>query len=85
MRKFLALLFTVSFLLCGCTKTENEAERQNRFAVEYSQGSMLSSISIMIIRDTETGEAYLFVKAGYGGGLTALEEQEEIDGEKVVP
>lgn len=42
-----------------------------RFGIQYGEGSMLST-QIQIIVDTKTGINYLFVKDGYGAGLTPL-------------
>lgn len=74
MKRILIVLVVVALFSCGCGKKETE-ETQQRFAIEYNQTfDVLRSISI--IRDTETWKAYLFVKSGYGGGLTILEEGE---------
>lgn len=74
MKRILIVLLLVTLLLCGCGKKEAE-ETQRRFTIEYKQ--LVGAFgSISIIRDTETGKAYLFVKSGYGGGLTILEEGE---------
>ncbi|MBO7668574.1 MAG: xylan 1,4-beta-xylosidase [Firmicutes bacterium] len=45
----------------------------DRFVVEYSESTAVIN-SITVIRDTETGAAYLFVHSGYAGGLTRLVE-----------
>ena len=77
MKRILIVLVIVAFLLCGCGKkgTEETEETQQRFAIEYQQSwGALGDISI--IRDTETGNAYLFARSGYAGGLTILEEGE---------
>lgn len=74
MKRILIVLVIVTLLLCGCGKKETE-ETQQRFAIDYEQafGAMAK---LSIIRDTETGKAYLFVHSGYAGGLTILEECE---------
>ena len=72
MKRMLIVLLIVALLLCGCDKKETE-EMEERFAIEYKQTNGLEG-GFIIIRDTETGKAYLFVKSGYGGGLTLLEE-----------
>lgn len=46
--------------------------KYNRFQVVQSQGSSLTSPSIMVLQDTVTGVQYLFVSEGYGGGLCPL-------------
>ena len=77
MKRILIVLVIVTLFLCGCGKKETEEteETQQRFVIEYQQRVDLSSV-LKIIRDTETGKAYLFVKSGYGGWLTILEENE---------
>lgn len=78
MKRMLIILAIVVLFLCGCGKKEPEdtQETQQRFVVEYRQTlSMLEIFSI--IRDTETGKAYLFAKNAYAGGLTILEEGED--------
>jgi len=74
MKRILIVLVIAILLLCGCGKKETE-KTQQRFAVEYHQ-SYGSWGSFSIIRDTETGNAYLFAREGYAGGLTILEEGE---------
>ena len=74
MKRILIALVVMLLLLCGCGKKETE-ETQQRFAIEYQQTFSVQSNSC-IIRDSETGKAYLFVRSGYGGGLTILEEGE---------
>ena len=80
MKRILIILVIATLLLCGCGKketedTEDTEETQQRFVVEYQQIFSMWG-NCCIIRDTETGKAYLFVKNGYGGGLTILEEGE---------
>ena len=77
MKRILIVLVIVAFLLCGCGKkgTEETEETQQRFAIEYQQ-TVGALAKLSIIRDTETGKAYLFVHSGYAGGLTILEEGE---------
>lgn len=72
MKKLLAvLLIIVVFLLCGCKAKQDSIEE--RFVVEYKQRENLSCF-VVILRDTQTGVAYLYVKNGYSGGLTQLVE-----------
>lgn len=74
MKRILIVLVIVTLLLCGCGKKKTE-ETQQRFAIEYQQTfGPLGKLNI--IRDTETGKAYLFAHSGYAGGLTILEEGE---------
>lgn len=77
MKRILIVLVIVTLFLCGCGKMETKEteETQQRFAIEYKQRLGIGS-DISIIRDTETGKAYLFVHSGYAGGLTILEEGE---------
>ena len=77
MKRILIVLVIVALFLCGCGKKETEKteEIQQRFVIEYTQ-CFNSFKSLSIIRDTETGKAYLFAHFGYAGGLTILEEGE---------
>ena len=70
MKKIIAALLAALFLLCACGAENKNGER---FVVEYSE-SYAAANSITVIRDTETGAAYLFVHSGYAGGLTRLVE-----------
>lgn len=74
MKRMLIVLVIVTLLLCGCGKKETE-ETQQRFAIEYQQ-TVGTWGRLSIIRDTETGKAYLFAHSGYAGGLTILEAGE---------
>lgn len=74
MKRILIILVIVALILCGCGKKETE-ETQKRFTIEYRQ-SFSPWDTISIVRDTETGKAYLFVHSGYAGGLTRLEDGE---------
>lgn len=74
MKRILIFLVIVTILLCSCGKKETK-ETQQRFAIEYQQ--TFGSFGILsIIRDTETGKAYLVSREGFAGGLTILEEGE---------
>ncbi len=70
MKKIIAVLLAALFLLCACGATK---EIGVRFVVEHSESAGVMN-SFVVIRDTETGAAYLFVKSGYAGGLTRLVE-----------
>lgn len=75
MKRILIVLMIVTLFLCGCGKKETKEteETQQRFVIEYIQ--RLDSLRVItIIRDKETGKAYLFEQNGYAGGLTILEE-----------
>lgn len=69
----LLLLVTLLVTICtGCSVTEAEAEEPKRFTVvETEEIGTFSNIAI--IADNETGAQYLFVKSGYGAGLTVLQ------------
>lgn len=45
---------------------------ENRFEIEYKQGSPLIKGLEFVLVDKETGVNYLFVQSGYAGGLTPL-------------
>ena len=77
MKRILIVLSLVTLLLCGCGKKETKEtkETRERFVIEYQQRSNVTG-EFSIIRDTETGKAYLFARSGYSGGLTILEEGE---------
>ena len=48
-------------------------KKEKRFEVTVVEGSQLSESGLMqVIVDKETGVNYLFVKSGYGAGLTPL-------------
>ena len=72
MKKIIVVLLVALFLLCACGARNKIGER---FVVEYSERSAGVN-SITVIRDTETGIAYLFVRSGYAGGLTRLVEDD---------
>lgn len=61
----LGILFTLLLTSCG------KEIVGNRFELIYNQRDGLVS-RYSIYRDTETGKEYLFIKSGYGGGLTLL-------------
>lgn len=74
-----ATIIALMLLFCGCGKQAADLEMpadaetsSDRFVVEFKESH--GFWGCFIIRDSETGCAYLFVKDGYGGGLTKLEE-----------
>lgn len=72
------LLLTALLLLVGCTEpaaATGEDWNGPRFIAERQDSNIFDSIQI--ITDTETGVQYLWVKAGYGGGLTVLQPATE--------
>lgn len=46
--------------------------KNERFQVVQSEGSGLTSPQRMVVLDTATGVQYLYIQAGYGGGLCPL-------------
>jgi hypothetical protein len=81
MRKLIAMILLVAMVLTcvGCTVaseeiTETTTKTEPDFTVERANADTAMSAGIYIITDTKTGDRYMFVKAGYGGGLTKMEE-----------
>lgn len=84
MKKLISLFLTLTLCLsfCACSdgatiKTENEdgsvtvtTTPDERMDVVYDQGLQ------WILVDDKTGVMYLFVKSGYGGGLTVMLDAE---------
>lgn len=62
------LALILAFICTGCTAQAEAAETTPRFSCE-KVGS-----GFRIITDHETGNQYLYHFAGYGGGLTKLED-----------
>lgn len=52
------------------------AKKEERFQVVQQQGNGLTSPQCMVLMDTATGVQYLFVQAGYAGGLCPLVDKE---------
>ena len=77
MKRILMALVIATLFLCGCGKKEIEEteEMQQRFVIEYQQTFGIGNY-LCIIRDMETGKAYLSMHNGYAGGLTILEDGE---------
>lgn len=52
-------------------------KKDARFEIVYKEGSSLKDSGlIQILVDRETGVNYVFVKSGYGAGLTPLLDEE---------
>lgn len=52
-------------------------KKDKRFEVTVTEGNQLSETGLVqVIVDRETGVNYLFVKSGYGAGLTPLLDAE---------
>lgn len=76
------LIMLLVLIVCtseACTDTA-EATESPRFTAEYT-GEGARGMHIYVITDNETGAQYLFIKDGYGGGLTVLDPARE-EGEK---
>lgn len=66
----LLAIILVSVLTACSGSAAAATETTTRFTVELQESNIMA---VWIITDTETGQQYLFVKSGYGGGLTKLE------------
>lgn len=66
------IMMAVSFH--GCTLNSNEVGASERFERVYYQSDDIPGY-IHVYVDTETGVMYLFVKDGYGGGLTVMVDE----------
>jgi hypothetical protein len=76
------LLLAVLLLCAGCSapaeaEEVGEPESSPRFIVERAENDKPEAYVVRIITDTETGTQYLFIKSGYGGGLTVLQPAPE--------
>ncbi len=56
------------------------AKKERRFAEVFTEGSVMTDSSTLFV-DRETGVTYLFIKSGYGAGLTPLLDK---DGKPVI-
>lgn len=66
----LAVMLAVSLTSCCNDHATVNLERKNRFRTVHSE----SNYSVVV--DEETGVMYLYVGAGYGGGLTVMVDQD---------
>ena len=81
MNKFITLALVAMLSMTACTPRSAPVEKENpdvgavtdRFVLEYKQDG-----NYRVICDNTTGERYLYVKNGYGGGLTHLVEPKEV-------
>ena len=81
--KIWLLLALSCLVLVGCAPSESNTEsntepnteiiktESGRFTFEVDRCNGFASA--IIITDTDTGAQYLFIKNGYGGGMTVLE------------
>ena len=56
------------------------AKKESRFAEVFTEGSVMTDSSTLFV-DRETGVTYLFIKSGYGAGLTPMLDK---DGKPVI-
>ena len=71
------IAIVVILIMAGCTNDPHKtdvAQDNNRFQTVYSQNFDYSPGWFYIIVDKETNVKYLYIKNGYGSGLTKLEE-----------
>lgn len=79
MKKLIALILVIAMVLtcAGCKVASEElttpTTTEPDFTIEKANADTGIGASIFVITDTETGDRYMFVKAGYGGGLTKME------------
>lgn len=79
--KFFLILCIIAIvtilIMVGCTNEQYKADvvqDNNRFQTVYRQNFDDCVGGICIIVDKETNVKYMFVKSGYGSGLTKLED-----------
>lgn len=82
MRKFLILIscLCLSLSCVACTEADAETEdfshRMKRVYVDVNGETILQNTGEeKIFVDSKTGVMYLFVKNGYGGGLTVMVDE----------
>ena len=71
------IAIVVILIMAGCTNDPHKTDviqDNNRFQTVYSQNFDYSPGWFYIIVDKETNVKYLYIKNGYGSGLTKLEE-----------
>ena len=71
------IAIVVILIMVGCTNEPYKADvvqDNNRFQTVYRQNFDVSAGRIYIIVDKETNVKYMYLKNGYGAGLTKLEE-----------
>jgi hypothetical protein len=66
------LVAAVFFGLLGCSRQASESE-PGRF--ERRHYEKLDSSHILVFRDRKTGHQYIFVKNGYGAGMSLMPEE----------
>lgn len=77
MKRFTCLFLVLSTLLiftsCGPKSTAAEETSDERFEVVYTSGSVGTQTAVFV--DHDTNVMYMFVKSGYGGGLTVMMDE----------
>ena len=72
-KQLMVILLVMALALAALTAC-SETKENGRFAVAKGQENIGEGWRVYV--DTETGCCYLFVKAGYGGGLCQLTDAE---------
>jgi len=73
MKKAISILLVILFALSACSCSNKDSANSKRFIIEYEERAMFGH-DITILRDSETGTAYIYVGNDHSGGLTKLEE-----------
>lgn len=74
-RVFAAVLAVIFIVLClsGCRSEIREYPQEFSGSFVIVDESLLNFSSYCkVVKDTQTGVLYLFVKSGYGGGLSVM-------------
>lgn len=72
MKKVL-LFAALALTLSGCIKEGAQKDYGERFSIQFHGQDF--NTAIFVITDKQTGQEFLFVKSGYGGGLTTMQAQ----------
>ena len=70
---FLVLATLLIFTSCGSKSAAAEETSDKRFEVVYSTGSVGTQTVIFV--DHDTNVMHMFIKSGYGGGLTMMMDE----------
>ena len=52
----------LALMLAGCAASEVQAETPQRFSIEKAAYNYSESVKVFVIRDSETGDEWLFVE-----------------------
>lgn len=77
MKKIIAIVLSailICIMLCGCKGSGDRAFTSNRFEIITYQHDI--NYEETILYDRETGVMYVWVREGYGGGLSPLYDSE---------